>query len=125
MPATWGRAFFSSFSWKALGVDIHGHARTLHINYRIFHLIRMQADRLLGPKISDVDGNTEERHGTVSMFNGTVPHVKVLGGAGDESRAVDAGLLERSKEGVQPRVYAAQPLDFMQVRRPWFGCADA
>jgi len=40
---------------------------TLRINYRTSHQIRMQADRLLGPEVSDVDGNKEERHGTVFL----------------------------------------------------------
>jgi plasmid stability protein len=51
-------------------VDIRGRSRTLHINYRTSHQIRMQADRLLAPEVSDVDGNVEERRGTVSVFNG-------------------------------------------------------
>ena len=55
------RIFQQPFSWKALGVDIRGRSRTLRINYRTSHQIRMQADRLLGPELSDVDGNTEER----------------------------------------------------------------
>ena len=42
------RIFQQPFSWKALGVDIRGRSRTLHINYRTSHQIRMQADRLLG-----------------------------------------------------------------------------
>ncbi|MFH0883823.1 MAG: UvrD-helicase domain-containing protein, partial [bacterium] len=46
------RIFQQPFSWKALGVDIRGRARTLHVNYRTSHQIRMQADRLLGPEVS-------------------------------------------------------------------------
>ena len=42
------RIFQQPFSWKALGVDIRGRSRTLRINYRTSHQIRMQADRLLG-----------------------------------------------------------------------------
>src|SRR5262249_39734402 len=52
------RIFQQPFSWKSLGVDIQGRARTLHINYRTSHQIRMQSDRLLGPEVADVDGNT-------------------------------------------------------------------
>ena len=55
------RIFQQPFSWRALGVDIRGRSRTLHLNYRTSHQIRMQADRLLGPALSDVDGNTEQR----------------------------------------------------------------
>ena len=52
------RIFQQPFSWKALGVDIRGRFLTLHINYRTSHQIRIQADKLLGPEVSDVDGNT-------------------------------------------------------------------
>src|ERR1039457_4280066 len=48
------------FSWKALGVDVRGRSSTLKINYRTSHQIRITADRLLGPEVSDVDANTEE-----------------------------------------------------------------
>ena len=64
------RIFQQPFSWKALGVDIRGRSRTLRINYRTSHQIRVQADRLLGKQVADVDGNVEERAGTISLFNG-------------------------------------------------------
>ena len=44
----------------ALGVDIRGRSRTLRVNYRTSHQIRMQADRLLGPAVTDVDGISED-----------------------------------------------------------------
>jgi hypothetical protein len=50
------RIFQQPFSWKALGVDIRGRSRTLRVNYRTSHQIRMQADRLLGPAMTDGDG---------------------------------------------------------------------
>jgi len=96
------RIFQQPFSWKSLGVDIRGRSRTLHINYRTSHQIRMQADRLLGPEVSDVDGNTEERRGTVSVFNGAVPDITVLDSIEDECTAVSEWLLARSSEGVVP-----------------------
>jgi hypothetical protein len=45
----------------------------LRINYRTSHQIRVQADRLLPLALSDVDGNAEDRRGTVSVFNGLAP----------------------------------------------------
>jgi len=39
------RIFQQPFSWRALGVDIRGRSRTLHVNYRTSHQIRAQADR--------------------------------------------------------------------------------
>ncbi|MPZ46021.1 MAG: AAA family ATPase, partial [Betaproteobacteria bacterium] len=67
------RIFQQPFSWKSLGVDVRGRSRTLHVNYRTSHQIRMQADRLLGAEVADVDGNKESRRGTVSVFNGPTP----------------------------------------------------
>ncbi len=42
-------------------MDIRGRSRTLRINYRTFHQIRQQADRLLGDQAVNVDGNSETR----------------------------------------------------------------
>lgn len=96
------RIFQQPFSWKSLGVDIRGRSRTLHINYRTSHQIRMQADRLLGPEVSDVDGITEERRGTVSVFNGQSPRIAVFQTEELETNAVAQWLLERSGEGYLP-----------------------
>ncbi|MDR2012600.1 MAG: DNA helicase, partial [Rhodanobacter sp.] len=95
------RIFQTAFSWKSLGVDVRGRSRTLTVNYRTSHQIRAQADRLLGEEIADVDGNTESRRGTVSVFNGPVPTVREfktqtqeVEGVGDWLRAQsDAGLV--------------------------------
>jgi superfamily I DNA/RNA helicase len=94
------RIFQQPFSWKALGIDIRGRSRTLHINYRTSHQIRTQADRLLGPQLSDVDGITEERIGTVSVFNGPAPEIRVLKTAAEESATVSVWLRARNKEGI-------------------------
>lgn len=69
------RIFQQPFSWKALGLDVRGRSFTLRINYRTSHQIRLHADRLLPSTVSDVDGNTEGRRGTVSMFDGPPPIV--------------------------------------------------
>jgi superfamily I DNA/RNA helicase len=94
------RIFQQPFSWKSLGVDIRGRARTLHINYRTSHQIRMQADRLLGPEVADVDGNAEERRGTVSVFNGPTPMVRAFKSQEEEIEAVGGWIAERGREGV-------------------------
>ncbi len=72
------RIFQQPFSWKALGVDIRGRSRTLRVNYRTSHQIRTQADRLLASKVTDVDGNSEDRNDTISVFNGPPPLVRSL-----------------------------------------------
>ena len=96
------RIFQRPFSWKALGVDIRGRSRTLRINYRTSHQIRMQADRLLGPELSDVDGNTEVRRGTISVFNGPRPTIVALDTPEDEIETVSKWLAERTAEEVKP-----------------------
>ena len=96
------RIFQQPFSWKELGVDVRGRSQTLRINYRTSHQIRTQADRLLDPAISDVDGNLEERKGTVSVFNGPQPTVQVLEDEEAESSAVSKWLTGRISEGLQP-----------------------
>ncbi len=94
------RIFQVPFSWRSLGVDIRGRSATLRINYRTSHQIRSQADRLLGKQITDVDGNTEDRRATISVFNGPVPLLRVVGSAEEESGVVGRWLAERAAEGV-------------------------
>lgn len=95
------RIFQQPFSWKALGINIQGRSRTLHINYRTSHQIRQQADRLLDVKLADVDGNIEERGGTISIFNGPAPIVQTLDSQDDEAKAVAEWLLHCQAEGVE------------------------
>jgi superfamily I DNA/RNA helicase len=100
------RIFQQPFSWKALGVDIRGRSSTLRINYRTSHQIRAQADRLLGPELSDVDGNTESRRGTVSVFNGPPPEILVAESEVEEQALVAARLRRWHAEGIQPHEMA-------------------
>jgi superfamily I DNA/RNA helicase len=83
-------------------VDIRGRSRTLRINYRTSHQIRAQADRLLGPEVTDVDGNTDDRRETMSVFNGPEPDVHVLDTAEGEAEMVARWLTERVADGVRP-----------------------
>lgn len=99
------RIFQQPFSWKSLGVDIRGRSRTLRINYRTSHQIRQQADRLLGDQAVDVDGNSEIRSDTVSVFNGPAPWVRVVKTEGDEANAVGAWLAEHSSAGILPHEF--------------------
>tara|TARA_R110002110_G_scaffold405550_1_gene624802 strand:- start:70361 stop:72439 length:2079 start_codon:yes stop_codon:yes gene_type:complete len=94
------RIFQMPFSWKSLGVDIRGRSQTLRINYRTSHQIRMQADRLLGPEVSDVDGNVDDRRGTISVFNGPRPDICVYDDEQQEINAVSEWLIERNHEGL-------------------------
>jgi hypothetical protein len=96
------RIFQQPFSWKALGVDVRGRSFMLRINYRTSHQIRARADRLLGPEVADVDGNTEGRKGTVSTFNGPQPEIMVLDTTELEIAAVSGWLQDGIAKGIAP-----------------------
>ena len=111
------RIFQQPFSWKSLGVDIRGRSRTLRVNYRTSHQIRQQADRLLGPEVADVDGNTENRSDTISVFNGPPPTIRVLKSESEETKSVGAWLAEQSKAGVLPHEFGVFVRSPAQVDR--------
>lgn len=113
------RIFQQPFSWKALGVDIRGRSRTLRVNYRTSHQIRTQADRLLGPVVTDVDGNSEDRSDTVSVFNGPPPTIHSLKSEGEEIKTVGNWIAERAKTGVLPHefgVFVRSPAQLDRAR---------
>jgi len=83
-------------------LDIRGRSRTLRINYRTSHQIRAQADRLLGPDVTDLDGNSESRRGAMSVFNGPEPDIHVLDTVAGEGEMVALWLGKRTAEGVKP-----------------------
>ena len=93
------RIFRAPFSWRKLGVDVRGRSRTLRVNYRTSHQIRRQADNLLPAKIADVDAIEEDRRGTVSVFNGPEPEIRIYGSEAEETAAVGHWLRELSLAG--------------------------
>ena len=99
------RIFQQPFSWRSLGVDVRGRSRTLRVNYRTSHQIRTQADRLLGHVVTDIDGNVEDRRGTVSIFNGPPPTIIPLGNEGEEANAVAEWLQEQTAAGLRPHEF--------------------
>ena len=96
------RIFQLPFSWRFLGVDVRGRARTLTINYRTSHQIRAQADRLLGAEVADVDGNVETRRSTVSVFNGQQPSVRTFASEAKEIAGVGSWLKACCGEDIRP-----------------------
>lgn len=97
------RIFQTPFSWAALGVNIRGRSRSLKINYRTSHQIRRQADQLLDAKITDVDGNEEDRSGTISVFNGAKPTIEVCGSVLQECERIADWLRDLTDSGVKPQ----------------------
>ena len=110
------RIFQTPFSWKAMGVEVRGRSQILKLNYRTSHQIRVKADRLLGPEVTDVDGNVEQRRGAVSAFNGPDPVVRLFGSSEQEAEGVANWLKQCQSEGVGARelgvfVRSAEQLD--------------
>lgn len=119
------RVFQQPFSWKALGIDIRGRSKTLRINYRTSHQIRMRADRLLGQELSDVDGNKEDRRCTISVFNGPNPEVLVLDDVDNEIETVSKWLKKRSQNGVKLHEIGIFVRTSEQLNRPCQAVKDA
>jgi superfamily I DNA/RNA helicase len=119
------RIFQTPFSWKSVGVDVRGRSRNLTINYRTSHQIRMQADRLLGPEVADVDGNVESRKGTVSVFNGPPPNVKGYKSEESEISGVAEWINLRIDEGIQPHELALFVRSNEQIDRAISACKQA
>jgi len=99
------RIFQQPFSWKSLGVDIRGRSRTLRVNYRTSHQIRIHADRLLGPVVTDVDGISDDRTDTISVFNGPPPTIQTLKSEDEEIATVGAWIAEHARAGIAPHEF--------------------
>jgi mRNA-degrading endonuclease RelE of RelBE toxin-antitoxin system len=96
------RIFQEPFSWKGLGVDIRGRSHTLKVNYRTSHQIRQTVDRLLPPLVRDVDGIEEDRRGTVSVFNGPDPEVRIFEFRGQEAEGLAEWVKRVVFDGIEP-----------------------
>ena len=99
------RIFQPPFSWTQVGVDIRGRSRTLRINYRTSHQIRSQADQLLDPESSHVDGNVQDRRAAISIFNGSEPDIRECEDSGSETEQVAVWIEQRRSEGLTPREF--------------------
>jgi mRNA-degrading endonuclease RelE of RelBE toxin-antitoxin system len=119
------RIFQQPFSWKSLGVNVQGRSARLRINYRTSHQIRKQADRLLAPELSDVDGLTEDRRGTISAFNGTAPEIGLYDGEQAEGAAVVKWITARLAEGLRPQEIALFVRSNEQLDRAKFAVESA
>lgn len=97
------RIFRQPFPWTAAGVDLRGRSRSLKVNYRTSHQIRMQSDRLLPETLVEADGNEEARGGVTSIFNGPVPTFRTFETTEAEIEALRHWVRARvDEDGVPP-----------------------
>jgi mRNA-degrading endonuclease RelE of RelBE toxin-antitoxin system len=111
------RIFQQPFSWKALGVDLRGRSHTLSINYRTSHQIRSSVDRLLPNAITDVDGNTENRRNTISVFNGPIPIIHTCETPEAEIATIADWITQCREAGIQPDEIGIFVRDTAQIDR--------
>lgn len=119
------RIFQQPFSWRGLGIDVRGRSHTLTINYRTTHQIRTRADRLLPPAIADLDGNSEGRRGTVSVFDGPVPVVRTFNDVNAEREAIGRWIADRLKDGCRLREIGVFVRSDAEIARAWAAASAA
>jgi hypothetical protein len=70
----------------------------------------------LPSSVADVDGNAEDRRGTVSVFNGPAPTIGTFDDPDQEAEAVAEWIADRVGEDVEPH-----EISCLSDRRPNFG----
>jgi len=106
------RIFRWPFSWLAAGVDVRGRAQRLRVNYRTSAQIRKFADRLLPTRITEVDGEAEER-GALSLLRGPEPEIQSAADLAGEIDIVTGWLKAVRERGIAPAEIAI----FARTRR--------
>lgn len=96
------RIFQQPFSWKALNIDVRGRSSTLKVNYRTSQQIRAMADGLLPDLVRDVDGLEESRKGTISVFDGPPPIVKIVANESAEIDLISNFISNALADGIAP-----------------------
>jgi hypothetical protein len=95
------RIFRWPFSWLAAGVDVRGRAQRLKVNYRTTAEIRRFADRLLPTRITEIDGEAEER-GALSVLHGPDPELRAAADIAGEIAALSDWLASALRDGFLP-----------------------
>ena len=90
------------FSWKEAGIALQGRSRVLKVNYRTTQEIRRMADKLLDEVCKDVDGDLQDRSGTISLLRGRKPEVRTYRTVEAERDGVAAWLDNLRQAGTQP-----------------------
>ena len=96
------RIFRAPFPWTAAGVDVRGRSRSLKVNYRTSHQIRLQSEKLLPETLIEADGAAESRLGVTSVFEGPVPQIQSFENRDLEIAALKKWLNGFSKQGIKP-----------------------
>lgn len=95
------RIFRWPFSWVSAGVDVRGRAQRLKVNYRTTAEIKRFSERLLPGKITEVDGEAEER-GALSLLHGADPELRSAADAAGEADVLADFIEVALADGLKP-----------------------
>lgn len=95
------RIFRWPFSWLSAGIDVRGRSHRLKVNYRTTTEIRQFSDHLLPARLTEVDGEAEER-GVVSLLSGPKPDLKGSANLAGEVQVLTEWLSGLRERGVTP-----------------------
>jgi superfamily I DNA/RNA helicase len=95
------RIFRWPFSWLSAGIDVRGRSQRLRVNYRTSAEIRQFSDCLLPARLTEVDGEAEER-GALSLLRGSVPQIKGASELAGEIETLAGWLKEVRERGIAP-----------------------
>lgn len=96
------RIYGTRFSLSRLGIDVRGRSHILKINYRTTEQIRRYADQILGDTNDDMDGGSEDRGRTRSLFWGPEPAMKGFDSPEEEYQFVLNQIEKLLKDGFAP-----------------------
>lgn len=94
------RIFRAPFPWSATRVEVRGRSRSLKVNYRTSHQIRIGSESLLPETLVEADGAEESRLGVTSVFEGPWPTVQPFSDRADEMKGVSSWVRELLSRGV-------------------------
>lgn len=94
------RIFRAPFPWSATQVEVRGRSRSLKVNYRTSHQIRMGSETLLPETLVEADGAEESRLGVTSVFEGPWPTVRSFKDRSDEMTGVSGWIAELVASGL-------------------------
>jgi superfamily I DNA/RNA helicase len=95
------RIFRWPFSWLSAGIDVRGRSQRLRVNYRTSAEIRQFSDRLLPVRLTEVDGEAEER-GALSLLRGPRPEIRGSSDLAGEIETLEGWLKEVRERGIAP-----------------------
>jgi hypothetical protein len=104
------RIYPGGYGLKALGIDVSGRSKRLTVGYRTGELIRRFAERVLGGRRDDLDGQAEDaadafalRKGKVPVFKGFVSDAEHDTFLAERARSLIDGGYEAEEIGVIAR----------------------